>query len=113
MDSILNLIKKSLYITEACEDFDPIIIMHINNALHDLNQIWPLNKKGFVITDETATWFDLLDDNKDLESVKAYIWAKVKLRFDPPQSSTHIKALEDTIKEIEWRLTIIDKEGEE
>lgn len=105
MESILTSIKKLLGIEETDTHFDQDIIMHINTVLLFINQIGIGPTTGFVISDATKTWNDLLVDKLDLEAVKTYVYLKVRLIFDPPTSSYVIEALERSITEIEWRLT--------
>lgn len=108
MDSILTSIKKLLGIDEEYTHFDADIIMHINSVLFILNQIGVGPSEGFVITGEDETWEDFMPEAKMLkvQSVKTYIYAKVRLIFDPPTSSTAMQALKDLIAELEWRLNI-------
>ena len=40
-----------------------------------------------------------------LDSLKTFIYIKVKLVFDPPLSSVAVQNLKDTAAEYEWRLT--------
>ena len=41
-----------------------------------------------------------------LSFVKTYMYAKVKLIFDPPQSSAAVEALNKIASEQEWRITV-------
>lgn len=114
MDSILTSIKKSLGITEECEDFDDIIIMHINSVLTiNLQQLGVGPESGFTISDENAKWSDFVSD-KRLEAVKTYVGLKVRLLFDPPANSSVIESINRMIAELEWRLNLAaeSKEGE-
>lgn len=104
MDSILISIKKLLGIDEDETPFDIDIMMHINTAIATLTQIGIGPKEGFFIESKYDLWEDFVSEN--LQSVKTYIYLKVKLIFDPPSSSTVIDSMERTIKEIEWRLNI-------
>lgn len=106
MDSILISIKKLLGITEDYEHFDQDIIMHINSVFAILNQLGVGPEKGFAIKDKNDAWNDFLSDNIKIESVKTYIFQKVKLIFDPPQSSAVIDAYNRQINEFEWRLNV-------
>lgn len=104
-DSILISIKKLLGIAEDYEHFDADLIMHINTVFMILHQMGVGPKDApFVIEDDGPTWDDFIKDAKDLQPVKTYIALKVKLVFDPPTSSSHLQAINDTIKELEWRL---------
>ena len=104
MDSILTSIKKLLGITEEYDHFDPDIIMHINTALSTLTQLGVGPSEGFMIEDKTATWSDFISDKKEVISVKTYVYLKVKLLFDPPQSSFVIEAIKNQLSELEWRI---------
>ena len=102
-ESILTSIKKLLGITEEYTHFDADIIMHINSVFMILMQygIGPAN--GFSIAGDSEVWSDFLSDATWLESVKSYVYLKVKLIFDPPQSGTVIGSIENLINEFEWR----------
>lgn len=104
-ESILISIKKLLGIAEDYDHFDPDLIMHINTVFMILYQMGVGPKEApFVIEDDSPTWDNFIKDAKDLQPVKTYIALKVKLVFDPPTSSSHLQAINDTIKELEWRL---------
>lgn len=105
-DSILISIKKLLGIDQYCEHFDTDIILHINSALMVLNQLGVGPEKGFFITGNTETWSDFIGDNTKIEAVKSYIYMKVKLIYDPPQSSALIESMKQLVHEFEWRLNV-------
>lgn len=111
MDSILTSIKKLLGITEDYENFDADIIMHINSVFMTLRQIGVGPEEGFFIEDKSATWTDFMGDETKIESVKTYMYMKVRLLFDPPLSSTVIECMNRSISEFEWRL-ILESESE-
>ena len=106
MESILTSIKKLLGITEEYDQFDPDIIMHINSVFMVLTQLGVGPAEGFSIEDDTSVWSDFIQDVKKLESVKTYIYLKVKLAFDPPLSSAVIESMNRLINELEWRLNV-------
>jgi hypothetical protein len=106
MSSILTDTKKNLGITEDYTAFDPDIILHINSVFGVLNSIGIGPEEGFDVSDKTAQWTDFIGDDKRLNSVKTYTYLRVRLLFDPPQTSFHISALENQYKEIEWRLNV-------
>ena len=106
MESILTSIKKLLGITEEYDQFDPDIIMHINSVFMILTQLGVGPAEGFSIEDDTSVWSDFIQDAKKLESVKTYIYMKVKLAFDPPLSSAVIESMKRMIDELEWRLNV-------
>lgn len=105
-DSILNSIKKLLGLTSSCTDFDTDIIIHINTVLMNLSQLGINVLKGFTVKDTTQVWSELIQDEDLVESIKTYMYLKVKMVFDPPLSSSVMEANAETIKELEWRLTV-------
>ena len=106
MESILTSIKVLLGITEDDASFDESIIMIINSVFSTLQQLGVGPSDGFMIEDDTATWADYLGDSKNLNSVRTYIWLKVKMVFDPPTSSFVMDAIKHQIAEAEWRLNV-------
>lgn len=107
MESILTSIKKLLGITEEYTHFDADLIMHINSVFMILTQLGVGPSEGFRIEDELATWNDFIQtEGIEFESVKSYIYLKVKLLFDPPLSGTVTEAYNRMISEFEWRLNV-------
>ena len=117
-DSILDSIKMFLGLSTEDDIFDQEVMMLINSAIMALQQIrvGPQDKL-FSIEDNSATWSDYLEDPTELPMVKPYISIKVRLIFDPPQSSSLDQALRQDLAEYEWRLNVkvddyhIDEEG--
>ena len=105
-NSILISIKKLLGIDESYEAFDPDIIMHINSVFTILHQLGVGTKEVFSIHDKFATWDEFIGDSATAESVKTYIYMKVRMVFDPPTSSILAEALKSQIAEYEWRLNV-------
>ena len=113
-ESILTSIKKLLGITENYDYFDQDIIMHINAAFMVLTQLGIGPSEGFLITDDTDTWSDFIDDSTNLGSIQSYVYMKVKLMFDPPQNSFTVDSMTKLVNELEWRLNVAaDNSGEE
>lgn len=107
MESILTSIKKMLGITEEYTHFDADLIMHINSVFVTLRQLGVGPKEGFRIEDETSLWSDFIsEDDMRFESVKTYIYLKVRLLFDPPLNSAVIESINRISNELEWRLNI-------
>lgn len=106
MESILTSIKKMLGITEEYEQFDADLIMHINSVFSILTQLGVGPSEGFSIKGKTDVWSDFIPNDPKLESVKSYIYMKVKLLFDPPLSSTVMESMNRMISEFEWRLNV-------
>jgi hypothetical protein len=112
--SILTSTKKILGIAEDYTVFDLDILTHINTAFATLTQLGVGPADGFMIEDETAVWtdFDPVDDHLNFNSVKSYVFLKVKMLFDPPTTSYLLSASEKQIEELEWRLNV-HREGTE
>lgn len=104
--SILNSTKKILGIDEDYTVFDPDIITHINTALSTLTQIGIGPPGGFMIEDDSAVWGDFIADDPRFNSVKSYVFLKVKMMFDPPTTSYLIDSMGRQIQELEWRLNV-------
>lgn len=109
-ESILDSIKKTLGIDPDYTAFDLDVVMHINSAFSVLRGIGVGSVDGFVISDNTALWSEFSDDMILLASVKSYVYSKVKLLFDPPPTSFGIKAMQDMVLEMEWRLNVVGEE---
>lgn len=113
-DSILTSIKKLLGPEEEYDYFDTDIIVHINSALMVLTQLGVGPSTGFVITDKSAVWTDFVPDINRLAAIKTYVYLKVKLVFDPPQSAAAIESTNKMISELEWRINVAaETESEE
>lgn len=106
MDSILTSVKKLLSIAEEYEHFDQDIIIHINSVLMILTQIGVGPSNGFSIIDKASTWTDFVTDINQIEAVRTYVYLKVRLIFDPPSSSAVMEAINRTVSELEWRLSV-------
>lgn len=112
-DSILKSTKKILGVDPEYTVFDLDIITHINTAFSTLNQLGLGPVTGFMIEDEEAVWSDFnLADDKKINSVRTYVFLKVRLLFDPPTTSYLIAVFERQITELEWRLNIRREEDQ-
>lgn len=106
MDSILSSVKKMLGIDEFCDSFDQDLIIHINSTLVVLNQLGVGPAEGYFIKDTNDKWVDFIGDDKTIEIIKSYVYMKVRLLFDPPQSSAAIEAMNNLVSEFEWRIQV-------
>lgn len=106
-DSILNSIKIAIGLSVEDDAFDQELLMLINSVLMTLQQIGvgPQDEL-FHIEDSSKTWSDYLDEPVELPMVKNYIAIRVRLIFDPPQSSSLDQALRQEIAEYEWRMNL-------
>lgn len=108
--SILKTIKKMLGISDDDSSFDNDVVTFINTVFMTLNQLGVGPVDTFHISGETELWTSFLDDFNFLETVKTYIYLKVKLLFDPPASQVASDAMERKATELEYRLLIQIKE---
>lgn len=102
--SILTSTKKILGLAEDYTVFDLDIITHINATFSTLTQLGVGPAEGFMIEDDTAVWEDFILDDNQYNSVKSYMYLRVRQIFDPPTTSFAISAFDSQIKELEWRL---------
>ncbi len=109
-DSILNSTKKILGLNDDYTAFDADVLMHINSILATLNQLGIGPENGFAIEDAVSTWDDFLGEDPRLNSVKTYVYLRVRLLFDPPATSYVITSMNEQIHELEWRLNV-QREG--
>lgn len=106
MSSILTTVKKSLGLDASYTAFDPDIVLYINSVLSTVNQLGVGPENGFQIADSTATWESLLGTDPRYNSVKSFVYLKVRLLFDPPANSFGIAAIEKMIEEETWRINV-------
>lgn len=107
-DSILLSIKKLLGMDPIeFTQYDTDLIIHINTIIEFLNQLGVDIPEGFKINDKNALWSDYLNKpeyNDIKDSIKNYIYLRVRLVFDPSTNSSLLNSINDTIKELEWRI---------
>ena len=106
MDSILTSIKQLLGIDASYTQFDSELIMHINSAFFPLTQIGIGPATPYSIKDDRDTWTGFFRTDAPNESVKLYIYYKVRLSFDPPASSFVLESIKNQIQELEFRFTL-------
>lgn len=105
-ESILESVKHLLGPGSLDTHFDEDLILFINGVFSTLTQIGVGPKAGFSITGADELWSDFISDDPRLEMVKTYMYTKVRLRFDPPQSSSVIQLMQQDASELEWRLNV-------
>lgn len=109
-DSILESIKKLLGLNTTYTVFDQDIIIHINSVFMILRQMGVGPDEGYRITNQSNIWSEFSNDDLFIESVKTYVYLKVRLYFDPPQSTSLAQAIQSQISELEWRLNVASLE---
>lgn len=112
MNSILNDVKKFIGLDLSYPVYDPDLILLINSEFSTLYQagVGPTDK-AFRIEDENAIWDDFTKGKTNIESVKDFICLRVKMIFDPPQSSFVLDAYKQKADELLFRLNIEDDQG--
>jgi hypothetical protein len=102
--SILTSTKKALNLDPTYTVFDEDIILMINAVFGTLNQLGVGPEVGFQIEDSTKNWDSYLGGDPRQNDIKAYMFLRVRQLFDPPATSFLITAINDQIKELEWRI---------
>lgn len=107
MASILEDVKKMIGPSASYDAFDTELIIHINSVFSILKQmgVGPQDET-FKITGISEEWSDFYEEGENLEMVKTYVYLKVRMIFDPPQSSSVSEAFNRQISELEWRLNV-------
>lgn len=105
-ESILISTKKVLGVGPDDDTFDLDIITHINSVFFTLQQLGLGPEEGFVIEDDEAQWDDFEADPGISAQVKTLMYLKVRMLFDPPQTSYLIGAFEKQIDEHVWRISV-------
>jgi hypothetical protein len=109
--SIFKSTKANLDIGLDDPSFDGQILTYINGALSDLVDYGVGPEEGFQIEGEDETWEELIGQQLDLNRLKTWLVLKVRLLFDPPQTSFHLEAANKQIEELTWRM-INRRDGE-
>lgn len=107
--SIKNTIKKMLGLEADYTAFDTDIVFFINSAIMELSQLGVCSPDFQITEDGNEDWNDLLGDsslNGLLNGAQKYIYIKVRLVFDPPNSGYVTSVLQEELKEITFRLNV-------
>ena len=102
--SILNSTKKILGIHADDDTFDLDIITFINSALSTIQTEGV--GQSFRIVDDSAVWDDLAVDEDQLDLIRTIVYLRVRMLFDPPNTSYIQIAMEKQIEELEWRMNV-------
>lgn len=111
IDSILDSTKKALGMGAEYDVFDPDVAMHINSVFSTLHQLGIGPEAGFAIEGPDDTWDMFLGEDARLNSVRTYMFLRVRLLFDPPSTSFALQSMKEQVQEFEWRLNVY-REGE-
>jgi hypothetical protein len=103
-ESILINIREMCDVGKDVDSFDGQLIPLINTFLFRSAQ-FGVGKRGFRITGPNETWDDFIEtDAEYFVALKNYIAIRVRLIFDPPDSSALLTALKEEARELEWCL---------
>lgn len=108
--SILVSTKEILGLDADDDAFDLDIITHINTAFSVLYQMGVVSS-AVTITDVQNTWESLNLADEILNMVRSYIFLKTQYIWDPPTTGFLIKAREDQIAELEYRMALYAEEA--
>ena len=103
-DSILNSTKKILGLDADYDDFDLDVMTHINKVFFDLSQLGIGPAVGYFISGPEDLWEEFLQPGILQNAVRTYVYLRVRLLFDPPNTSFAISAMEKQIEELAYRL---------
>ena len=103
-ESILLSVKKLLGLDADYVAFDEDIKIHINSVFSILSQFGIGPAEGFYIEDDSSEWGDFFA-KEDLNLIRTYTFLKVRMMFDPPQTSYLLDSMNSQIKEFEWRIS--------
>lgn len=109
--SILLSIKKAIVGPPEYTPFDAELITYINSQIANLYQLGLDSAKSVVVDGADQLWTDLIPaGDSRLQFVRTYVYARVKMIFDPPTSTAQMQALKDAAAEAEFRIsTAVDK----
>ena len=117
-DSILVTVRTVNGPSPTDTSYDTDLTMYTNTALSILKNIGIGVGKALIKSD-AETWSDflnvdvLVEDDDMKQMAITFVLLKTKLLFDPPASSIVVQVIENSIKEILWRLEKIGDGGEE
>lgn len=103
-DSILVTTKLACGVTYDEPETDFIIITHINSVLSDLNQLGIGPADGFEVTDSESKWENFYGTDKRLNSVRSYVYLRVRMLFDPPSTGPLMEAMNKQVEQLGWRI---------
>lgn len=107
--SILYSIKTFLGLTIDNCAFDAQIIIYINMALNILRQLGVGEEDGDIvrITGMEEVWSEFIGSQEQyLEMTKSYVGLSTRLLFDPPTNSFIVSAIQSSLNELLWRISV-------
>lgn len=108
--SILIATKEILGLDADDDAFDLDITTHINTAFSVLYQMGVVSQ-AVTVSGPQDTWDSLGLQDEVLNMTRSYIFLKTQYLWDPPTTSFLIKAREDQISELEYRMHVYAEEA--
>lgn len=105
-DSILHDVKQLIGQEWDDPTFDLDLTIHVNGLWLELEQLGVGPAAGFAIEDENTKWEDFIPKSNLLNAVKQFVFHKTRLAFDPPQTGPLVKAIEDQLTRLEFRINV-------
>lgn len=103
--SILDDVKHALGLFPGDNAFDRDITMFINGEFSTLCQMGVGPRDGYMLVSGSEEWTAFFSDAR-LNSVMSYVILAVRLKFDPPQAGYLVTALENQIRELQFRINV-------
>ena len=108
---VLDDIKKLLGLPKEYDAFNRDVKIHVNSVFSTLHQLGVGPSQPFRVESPDDTWGMFTQEKQSIENVKTYVYLRVRLLFDPPAHAFLLTAVQDQIKELEWRLMAQAEEG--
>lgn len=111
-ESILISTKKVLNIPHEVDAFNLDVLMHINTAFSILSELGVFDEAGVAVEPDT-TWEELQEAQEltnpltiaMIQMLRTYVFLRVRMLFDPPTTGFLLAAMENQLKELEWRIS--------
>jgi len=103
-DSILDSVKKVLGLEADFTAFDLDVTIFVNSSMGALQQLGVGPVEGVFVQDNTTLWAELTSEKLLLGLVQNYVYMKCRLAFDPSDSRFVLQAIQEQIKDLEWRI---------
>ena len=105
-ENILKSIKDLLGIYEDDSAFDNDVLTNINAVFSTLYQLGVGSESHYVVLTGDETWEEVFAEKELIDFIKLYTYMKVRVIFDPPTNSSILQALNEQIKETEYRILL-------
>lgn len=103
--SILVSVRPMCNVDSNDTGFDAQLVSLINSQMMIAHHQLGVGTNGFNITGEAEEWGDWLGEGESkLSAIKTWLGYSVLLLFDPPDNSSVLKSIQDTIAKMEWML---------